>query len=315
MSGERSAEMPRADLCGDGKGGSPVYPKNVLIRPGFAQNSSIGSAQPAPPAPLSSIARSPLLFVPLNGILNVTERTSRDDPLPPAGFWVFYSEGNWQIFPVLVAAKHGGLDLQLEREEAQAAEDAGTDKPRVKPSPGLKRPRFVEEEDGLTLHGYDAIVSYIASDELRGSGLREKSLIQLWLSFADKEVAPLVYAWVYPIMGLLPYHAQSAENAVKMFKKVMSVLESHLRTRTYMVGERLSVADIAVASALLWPYVLVFDPSFREPYISTNRWFQTCINNPAFVSALGEVPLCEGARRFQEGSPVTFPVPFQKPQA
>ncbi|CAH2314037.1 elongation factor 1-gamma [Pelobates cultripes] len=161
-----------------------------------------------------------------------------------------------------------------------------------------KKPKYVEE-DGLTLHGYECIVFYIALDCLQGVGLREKSLIQLWLRFVEKEVVPLLYVWVYPIIGLLPYYEQATERAKVTFKKVMSVLETHLRTRTYMIGERLSIADVTIVSALVLPYMLVFDPIFRKPYISVNRWFTTCVNNTAFVEALGNVALCEETRHYE----------------
>ncbi|KAM8952295.1 elongation factor 1-gamma-like [Pelodytes ibericus] len=196
---------------------------------------------------------------------------------------LFYSDCHWQAFPILITAKHSGLDLDLHCERTDVA---------ARPPPNLKRPKY-EEEDGVVMHGFECIMFYIASNDLQGTGLREKSLIQLWLRFVQKEIVPLLYIWIYPIMGLLPYHETSTENAKKTFKKVMSVLDSHLRTRTYMVGERMSVADITIASVLLWPYVLVLDPTFRKPYISMNRWFLTCINNRAFVEALGNVPLCD----------------------
>ncbi|XP_063287181.1 elongation factor 1-gamma-like isoform X2 [Pelobates fuscus] len=172
-----------------------------------------------------------------------------------------------------------------------------------------QKPKYVEE-DGLTLHGYECIVFYIALDCLQGVGLREKSLIQLWLRFVEKEIVPLLYVWVYPIIGLLPYYEQATERAKLTFKKVMSVLETHLRTRTYMIGERLSIADVVIVSALVLPYMLVFDPIFRKPYISVNRWFTTCVNNAAFVEALGNVALCEETRHYEEGKPLKISLPL-----
>lgn len=73
----------------------------------------------------------------------------------------------------------------------------------------------------------------------------------------------------------------------------MSVLNAHLLTRTYLVGERISLADISVACTLLNLYKYVLDPNFRKPFVNVNRWFITLINQPQFKTVLGEVTLTE----------------------
>ncbi|KAM4611224.1 elongation factor 1-gamma-like isoform 2-T2 [Discoglossus pictus] len=216
---------------------------------------------------------------------------------------LLYCETHWELFPILITAKHSGLELQLERHETAGEE--------VTPGKFIwKRPKYVEE-DGLVLHGHETIMCYIASNDLQGSGIRPKTLIQMWFHFINKEILPLLYAWVYPILGILPYNKQRTEDAKTRFQKVLSILDSSLRTRTYLVGERMTLADISVASALLWPFVLVFEPSYREPYVSLNRWFTTCINSPVFTAAVGKTPLCKEAHRYKEGEAVKIVVPFE----
>uniref|UniRef100_A0A8C5WMR6 GST C-terminal domain-containing protein n=1 Tax=Leptobrachium leishanense TaxID=445787 RepID=A0A8C5WMR6_9ANUR len=154
----------------------------------------------------------------------------------------------------------------------------------------------------------------VAPGSLQGDGLRQKTLIQLWLRFAEREIVPLLYICVYPLLGILPVLAQPMERAMGAFKKVMSVLETQLRTRTYMVGERLSLADITLVSALVMPYLLVFDPTFRQPYGSVSRWFMMCVNIPAFAEVLGHVTLCEEPMRYGEGNVVSITFPIRRPE-
>lgn len=47
---------------------------------------------------------------------------------------------------------------------------------------------------------------------------------------------------------------QATEFAKEEVKRVLGVLDSHLRTQTFLVGERVSLADITVVCALLWLY-------------------------------------------------------------
>uniref|UniRef100_A0A8C5R9P6 GST C-terminal domain-containing protein n=1 Tax=Leptobrachium leishanense TaxID=445787 RepID=A0A8C5R9P6_9ANUR len=159
-----------------------------------------------------------------------------------------------------------------------------------------------------------SLKSQVAPGSLQGDGLRQKTLIQLWLRFAEREIVPLLYICVYPLLGILPVLAQPMERAMGAFKKVMSVLETQLRTRTYMVGERLSLADITLVSALVMPYLLVFDPTFRQPYGSVSRWFMMCVNIPAFAEVLGHVTLCEEPMRYGEGNVVSITFPIRRPE-
>lgn len=75
-------------------------------------------------------------------------------------------------------------------------------------------------------------------------------------------------------------------------KTALTILNSHLLTHTYLVGERITLADIAVACNLLNPYKYVMDPAYRNPFGNVNRWFNTLINQPEFKAVLGVVELC-----------------------
>ncbi|NXJ58824.1 EF1G factor, partial [Spizaetus tyrannus] len=111
---------------------------------------------------------------------------------------------------------------------------------------------------------------------------------------------------------------QATEFAKEEVKRVLGVLDSHLRTQTFLVGERVSLADITVVCALLWLYKQVLEPSFRQPFVNVNRWFVTCLNQPQFKAVLGDVQLCEkmaqfDAKKFAETQPRKEPPRKEKP--
>lgn len=53
------------------------------------------------------------------------------------------------------------------------------------------------------------------------------------------------------LVSLLP---QATELAKEEVKRVLGILDAHLRTRTFLVGERITLADITVVCTLLWLY-------------------------------------------------------------
>ncbi len=55
----------------------------------------------------------------------------------------------------------------------------------------------------------------------------------------------------------------------------------------------MTLADITVASALVYPFKFVADPSFRSPFPNVMRWFTTLVNQPAFEAVVGTVVLAE----------------------
>merc|ERR1739838_487178 len=101
---------------------------------------------------------------------------------------------------------------------------------------------------------------------------------------------------------------QDTEKAQAHLKKRLGLLNGFLESRTFLVGERISLADITLVYNMLMLYVQVLEPKFREAYGNVNRWFTTCINQPNFKAVLGDFALCEKMatfdnKRYQELHP------------
>jgi elongation factor 1-gamma len=92
-------------------------------------------------------------------------------------------------------------------------------------------------------------------------------------------------------LSFIKAHSQ----AVAGLKKSLGTLDKVLLNKTYLVGERITLADIAVATSLYLPFKLVLDAEFRKQHKNLSRWYITLINQPAFKKVLGEVTLAEVA--------------------
>merc|ERR1711863_111140 len=96
----------------------------------------------------------------------------------------------------------------------------------------------------------------------------------------------------------MQFNKNQTDRAKDDVKKAMKALNDHLLHHTYLVGVRISLADIAVACTMLHLYQHVMDPNFRKAFGNTNRWFTTIINQPQVKKIVGEFKLCEKMAQF-----------------
>jgi len=120
------------------------------------------------------------------------------------------------------------------------------------------------------------------------------------LNLADEEFLPHVLAWTLPALSAMQFNKNQVEASKKELLRLLGILNEYLLTRTYLVGERISLADVALALDLLPAYQHVLEPDQRRPYINISRWLTTLLNQPQFKAVLGDVSnhLCTKAAQF-----------------
>ncbi|XP_066560027.1 elongation factor 1-gamma isoform X1 [Amia ocellicauda] len=197
----------------------------------------------------------------------------------------------WRSYPALIAAQYSGVQINVVSappgfEPGNQQKSEGSFK-----FPLGKVPVF--EEDGFQITESSAIAHYVATEVLRGTSPQDSALIQQWVNFADVEIVPSVATWVYPTLGAADNRV--TQRARETIQGVLSVLDKHLHARTFMVGERVTLADISMVCALFLLYKQVLEPSLRGNFANVTRWFITCVHQAQFSAVLGEVQLCEKA--------------------
>ncbi|KAI8092721.1 uncharacterized protein BX664DRAFT_327974 [Halteromyces radiatus] len=132
-----------------------------------------------------------------------------------------------------------------------------------------------------------------ADSPLLGKTPAEKALILQWVLFSENELQTNFSQWLSPLMGYSPYLKPSVDAAIEKVKRALGALDKVLLSRTYLVGEDITYADIAVATSLVFPYKLLFDKSFRSQYKNVTRYFNTVTGKKHFKEHLGQIQLCE----------------------
>jgi len=202
---------------------------------------------------------------------------------------LFTYPDNFRAFKALIAAQFSGANVKVDA-KFQYGVTNKTDA-FLNKFPLGKVPAF-ETTDGKVLFDSNAIAYAVANEQLRGKTSLDQAQILQWINFAEVELLPASSTWVFPCLGLMPFNKQAFERAQEDVNKFMTLLNAHLLTRTYLVGERITLADISVACTLLQLYQHVLDAEFRASYVNTNRWFNTMINQPQMKKVIGDFKLC-----------------------
>lgn len=144
----------------------------------------------------------------------------------------------------------------------------------------------------------NAIAYYVSNAQLRGANDFEKAEVMQWLGFADNEIGPATAAWVYPAIGIMQFNKNSNERAKQDITAVLKTLQTRLINSNFLVGERVTLADIVVFSTLLQLFQHVADPAYRKPYFAVNRWFNTILNQPQTLKIVKDFKFCEKEAAF-----------------
>jgi len=189
-------------------------------------------------------------------------------------------EANPRSTAILAVAKANGLEVEVV--------ETNTEKPTeeyLKYNPLSKVPTFVGA-DGYVLSECIAIAVYLTSQNekttLLGKTKQDYASILKWMSFFNSEVLPKLGAWYRPLLGKEPYNKKNVEENQKVALKAVSVVESHLLNNTFLVGERITLADLFAVGIIARGFEFFFDKQWRSENPNVTRWYETVYNQPIY---------------------------------
>jgi len=155
----------------------------------------------------------------------------------------------------------------------------------------------------------NAIARYLArirrDTELSGRTFFESAQVDSWLDFCVTDIEIPATLVTYPIFGWLDDRPEVTKSSMANLKSALATLEAHLLSRTYLVGEAVTLADIAVACALVNVFKVAMGSADRAAYPSVQRWFLTIVNQAPVASVVGGVDMCEKAHGVGSGVAAT----------
>eukprot|EP01098_Paradermamoeba_levis_P016640 TRINITY_DN907_c0_g1_i2.p1 TRINITY_DN907_c0_g1~~TRINITY_DN907_c0_g1_i2.p1 ORF type:complete len:654 (-),score=231.40 TRINITY_DN907_c0_g1_i2:444-2405(-) len=215
-----------------------------------------------------------------------------------------YSEKNHKSIKILIAAHLNNVKIELLPEDKLPAEAVKGHALKELNSFDAQFPILVTP-DGPIWEA-NAILRYVGrageNSPLYGKTSAQTGQVDQWIDYSLNEVDLPGQSWLLPLQGRIPFDKEGVEVAHSEVKKTLHFLNSHLLTRTYLVGQTITLADIAVAGSLLPLYEQVLDASARKPLQNLNRWFNTVVNQPHIQSVLGPVNFCQQPLKPQGGA-------------
>jgi len=141
-------------------------------------------------------------------------------------------------------------------------------------------------------------IGWYLGGSLRGAKEDLQAQVLCWLQCADTRFRPVILAWVLPAISCMQYEKKAFDQAEHETMHLLDILNDYLLTRTFLVGERISLADISLAFDLYLAYEHVIEPGTSTRYQNVTRWFMTIMHQPQVLSVIGQINLCEKASRF-----------------
>ena len=107
---------------------------------------------------------------------------------------------------------------------------------------------MLETDKGFIFES-NAILRHVArtyKPALYGANNDEMALVDQWLDFATSEMDPPMKIILKPILGYTEFNPALKKSAMSSIFAVMRILDNHLKMQTFMVGNTLTIADLAV---------------------------------------------------------------------
>ena len=174
-------------------------------------------------------------------------------------------------------------------------EDKETRKTLSPKSPTGTFPFLELSEDGV-LSESRAIENYLVmkhKPELLGENELEKAQVRQWSDFAIFEIGFCAKEIVYPLFGWKPYCKESANEANDRLKEFMRTLDAQVKDKEFVMGAKLTLADVTLFRELKYFFQLVFPKGLRDKvFPNVTKWFQKMAETEEVKKVYGKILLC-----------------------
>ena len=153
-------------------------------------------------------------------------------------------------------------------------------KPHQKLNPTGRYP-LLETSEG-SLAGVTAICKYFSrkAKKLYGSNVLEQTQIDQWVNWSQTTLEPASQQVQSGIFNKDELFQATFNDATKDLKAYTKTLNSALSGREWLVGNSISLADVAVAVSLVVPLQIVLDGGLRKAMKEVNQWAERVYATP-----------------------------------
>ena len=147
-----------------------------------------------------------------------------------------------------------------------------------------------ESSTGFRMTESNAIAYHFADsgpkrDQLLGSTIEERALIQNWIFFSELQLEPTFWRVFLWRRGRTPYVAKTEASGAALLPGWLHHLEVNLKGKKWLLGdtEGPSLADLTIASVMFLAYWTYVDAEMRPEYPEIMRWYKQVQAIPELV--------------------------------
>lgn len=158
----------------------------------------------------------------------------------------------------------------------------------------LGKAPLLQTPEGYIFESF-TILRYVArrANALYGQSSFEEAQVESWLEQILTEFDPLSIKLLGSICGWGQLTEPVHNSIVKELKEWFKNVDAHLKDKTYLVGDSITIADIALSTYVYYVYRVFYDEKTREASPHVLRWFKQIASIPAFKSVMGTILYCE----------------------
>lgn len=126
-----------------------------------------------------------------------------------------------------------------------------------------------------------AVAKISDNNHLFGTDAKSEAHVDQWINFTDEMLFGNAVQLFYIFNNLLQYSKSIEQFCWDRLEKGLTYLDNYLVKHTFLVGHRLTAADIAVAVELYDLFVRYLGPQARGKYTNVLRYYNTVVNQKA----------------------------------
>ena len=155
---------------------------------------------------------------------------------------------------------------------------------------------FLETTEG-NISETNAILFYLAQKykkDLLGKNIFENAKINQWIEFATCEINNCQKSLIYPIFGWKEFSKEKADKENIKLKGYLNILEKELTNKDYLIGNRLTLADIILFRYFRFFMMLYFPEGMRKNLLpNVTKWFENIMKTSEAIKAYGKTIICK----------------------
>jgi glutathione S-transferase len=123
------------------------------------------------------------------------------------------------------------------------------------------------------------VKKYGAGKEIAPKTLEDEALATQWSFWVMTEVEKPLLTIMLHVLGMRPADEATLASSRTELERPLKVIEEHLAEQPYLLGKSFTVADLNVASVMVWSMAGKLD---LAAYPRLSDWLKRCLSRPAF---------------------------------